>query len=116
MRRCSIGGGPGGGIAGRGTDFCAHIARQFWSYAKLNGVSAAQIFADVVAAFESVVVRELVHDEYFDFRVVKVLQKLGFGPDVMEEITKRVGRQSALSVMGSHAHLSMILAESLANS
>ena len=43
------------GVKGLGADMCHHISASWWGYLRAQGLSGAQLFADVSAAFPSVV-------------------------------------------------------------
>ena len=78
-----------GGIAGRGTEMCSHQTMMFWDLCRARGLCAAQLFTDVVGAFDAVLRQIIFGDDHFpcdDHSIAVVVRAMGFEPETMHEI------------------------------
>ena len=88
-----------GGVPQRGTDMCSHQSMAFWEYTRSTGKSAAQIFVDILGAFDAVV-RQLVLGSselpFDDEAIARIVASLGLPPEVMHHLAKELSRMSVL--------------------
>ena len=86
-----------GRIPMKGTALCAHFSRSFFGYARECGLSSAQIYVDVVGAFDTVLRQLLFDTPITDTIIAFVIKGLGCGPEVMHELAKHIADQSFLA-------------------
>ena len=88
-----------GGTPKRGTDMCAHQALAAWELAHAMKVSMAQVFVDIVGAFDGLV-RQVVmgYDDLpvGDAAIITLLAALGFGPDSVHDLAHQLSQGSIL--------------------
>ena len=75
-----------GGLLGRGTHFASHVIRCFCTMVAAAGESCAVLFADLVAAFDSVVRELLMAGRLEPEALRRRLASLPLDPDVVEAI------------------------------
>ena len=77
------------GVPNRGTEMCAHQSQAVWEYTISYGLSCAQVFADIVGAFDAAL-RHVIFDQacfpHDDAAIAAVVRGLGFGPEAMHDI------------------------------
>ena len=61
-------------MAGRGTDhLCAHLTRVYWTYVASLGKPGAELFIDVIGAFDAVIRGAVIDHSHYDDKVATIL-------------------------------------------
>ena len=85
----------------------------FWDICRERGQYAAQLFVDVVGAFDAVLRQNLFGKEHMpcdDGTIAQIVRAMGFGPETMHEITAVVRESSLMKDLG----VSTVLADATA--
>ena len=92
-----------GGVPRRGTAMCAHQSMAVWEFARGSGLSAAQLYVDIVGAFDAVI-RQLVFGAselpFDDEGIARIVAALGLPPEVMHHIADELSKRSVLEEIG----------------
>ena len=100
-----------GGLGSRGSDFGAHIVRQFLDYCRVSKTSGAVLFVDVVGAFASVV-REIVLGGLTDAgHVAALCAKLRLSQTLGQDIVEIARSGGILGEAGASQHLLELIRE-----
>ena len=86
------------GVFPAAADMCAHQSLAFWEYTRGKGQSAAQVYVDIVCAFDAVV-RQLVFgsDQLpFDTGIALIVSSLGLPPEVIHYLASELSKRSML--------------------
>ena len=88
-----------GGAPNRGTDLCAQTGRAWWGYTAAMGLSAVELYVDVVGAFDAVC-REVLWQGTDDESIARLISRMGFDPSVMHALAGHVADKGYLSRLG----------------
>ena len=100
--------GQCGGISSRGTDVCSHTVRAFFEWGKASRRSVGAMFADVVGAFDSVILQLLMQGNN-EVPIFEVLRRCGMEPDQWQELLIQLEEASILAEAGlSHHHEALL--------
>ena len=100
-----------GGLPGRGTDVASHVVRALIHDAVLNHKCLAILFADLSAAFYTVI-RQLVSNiRLDDLQLSRLFARLKIPPEAIEELRAKVAEKDALSKAGVSDHARHLIAD-----
>ena len=88
-----------GGVPKRGTEMCSHHSMAFWEYTRAVGMSAAQLYVDIVGAFDAVIRQLVVRSPSLamdDGGIASIVKALGLPPETMHSIAAELAKPSVL--------------------
>eukprot|EP00969_Alexandrium_andersonii_P338795 14973826-Alexandrium_andersonii.AAC.1 len=88
------------------------MVRMFQQWTSTLGVSSCVLFIDVVGAFDAVVREQLFEQEVLDSDVAGMLRRLGFGPQVTDELVRHIQQSAYLRDSGLSTHAFELMQES----
>ena len=100
-----------GGVTARGSDFCHHLVRSFFTAYAAKRLPAAALFVDVIGAFDSLIRSTLFEDIRSDEQVAFVLRQLNFKPSVFRELVERARSFSILANANVPPHLELLVSQ-----
>ena len=89
-----------GGMPHRGTALCSHFSRSFFGYACERSLCAAQLYVDVIGAFDTVLRQLLFQNELSDEVIAFVLNSLGMDAEVMHKLAQHISNKDFLDSSG----------------
>ena len=104
-----------GGIGSRGTDFGAHLVRQFVDLGRLRKKSVAVLFVDVVGAFASVIRKILIGGLADAEQVATICARLKLDHALGQEAVELARRDGVVAENGAPPHLAGLIREAHRN-
>ena len=98
-----------GGAPHKGMALCSHMARSIFQFAAAHGKNAAQIFIDVVGAFDTVLRQLLFAGPLNDELVAFVVRTLGIGPEGMHKLAEHISSGEFLRHAGMSPFMYKVL-------
>ena len=98
-----------GGLAGKSTDLATHVSRTFVAWSRHNQISSAQLFTDIIGAFDSVVRQILTHSCGSLEGLLKEMSLLKMPAEDLRELAEHIWQNTAFDDAGVDRHLSTVV-------
>jgi hypothetical protein len=104
-----------GSLSHRGTDFASHFLNAAIEYCHFSKLSFICLFADIVAAFDSVLHSFIVNLPVCDETIIYLMSRLKLPPDAFQDLCMQLHEAPVLTSAGVPEHLKLVASDVLSN-